>query len=133
MDARLASAGDRDGMAIACRRPPAHGIPHTARRNDDEGRSLRRKRYSCRCDRILGYRSVPFVQGICSRVTAAAVFKSELLCDRDALPRARPGHKMLNGRSTMQCRAVRAADHLTAVLSRIDGLAMGGVTPFTSN
>ena len=22
--------------------------------NDDEGRSLRRKRYSCRCDRILG-------------------------------------------------------------------------------
>src|SRR2546430_15406394 len=35
------------------------------------GRSLRRKRYSCRCDRILGYRSVPFVQGICSRVTAA--------------------------------------------------------------
>jgi hypothetical protein len=42
MDARLASAGHRDGMAIACRRPPAHGIPHTARRNDDEGRSLRR-------------------------------------------------------------------------------------------
>jgi len=75
MDARLASAGDRDGMAIACRRPPAHGIPHTARRNDDEGRSLRRKRYSCRCDRILGYRSVPFVQGICSRVTAAAVLR----------------------------------------------------------
>jgi hypothetical protein len=35
---------------------------------------------------------------------------------------------MLNGRSTMQCRAVRAADHLTAVLSRIDRLARGGVT-----
>jgi hypothetical protein len=43
--------------------------------NDDEGRSLRRKRYSCRCDCILGYRSVPFVQGICSRVTAAAVLR----------------------------------------------------------
>jgi hypothetical protein len=63
------------GWPIACRRPPAHGIPHTARRNDDEGRSLRRKRYSCRCDCILGYRSVPFVQGICSRVTAAAVLR----------------------------------------------------------
>ena len=23
----LATAGDRDGMAIACRRPPAHGVP----------------------------------------------------------------------------------------------------------
>ena len=56
-------------------------------------------------------------------------FKSELLCDRDALPRARPGRKMLTGRSTMQCRAVRAADHLTAVQSRIDRLAMGVSRP----
>jgi hypothetical protein len=30
-------------------------------------------------------------------------------------------------------RAVRAADHLTAVSSRVDRIAMGAITTFTSN
>ena len=78
MDGRLAGAGDRDGMALADRRFPAHGVPHTDRRNDDENRSVRRRRLSCRRGRIPADRRVPFVQGIRSRVTTTAVLQNGL-------------------------------------------------------
>ena len=65
---QLAGVGNRDGMALGGRRPPAHGVPHTARRNDGENRSVRRRRLSCLRDRIPADRRVPFVQGIPSRV-----------------------------------------------------------------
>jgi hypothetical protein len=73
MDGPLAGAGDHNGMALAGRRPPAHGVPHTNRRTNDENRSVRRRRLSCRCGRIPADRKVPFVQGIRSRLTTAAV------------------------------------------------------------
>jgi hypothetical protein len=54
-------------------------VPHTDRRNDDENRSVRRRRLSCRRGRIPADRRVPFVQGIRSRVTTTAVLQNGLM------------------------------------------------------
>src|ERR1700730_6615804 len=48
-------------------------VPHTDRRTNDENRSVRRRRLSCRRGRIPADRRIPFVQGIRSRVTTPAV------------------------------------------------------------
>jgi hypothetical protein len=48
-------------------------FPHTNRRTNDENRSVRRRRLSCRRGRIPADRRIPFVQGIRSRVTTPAV------------------------------------------------------------
>ena len=76
MDERLAGAGDRDGMALAVRRPPAHGVSHTACRNGDKNCSGRRGRLSCLRGRIPADRRVSLVQGIWSRVTRRRGYRS---------------------------------------------------------
>jgi hypothetical protein len=48
-------------------------FPHTNRRTNDENRSVRGRRLSCRRGRIPADRRIPFVQGIRSRVTTPAV------------------------------------------------------------
>jgi hypothetical protein len=81
-------------------------FPHTNRRTNDENRSVRRRRLSCRRGRIPADWRIPFVQGIRSRVTTPAVLggsatgplalrefspprKSGLPCRAPAMPNGR--------------------------------------------
>ena len=65
-----AGTGDPHGLAFACRRPPADGIPHTDRGNSDENRSVSAKLLSCHRDRIPADRGISFVQGLWPGLTA---------------------------------------------------------------